>query len=922
MLARCLGILLITLSGANIAQAVVRETFESADPVFRLAHADCQARVLSHLRVFGQAHSGQGAEWIRLQAGHGSYAYLAYEMEPARVISELNASLWVRSDRKGLQLMMRVVLPRTYDQATRAPIARLVRGQIYQQVGNWQRLEIGDPARLVELMAPALRSEFGAQVDVREAFVDMVVLNGYGGFGETQVWLDDLEVTGHVATTAAGLGDAARDLAGNQENAAGSNARRISFDDSPAGDASKIVQFQGSVLLVEGRPWFARAIEYNGEPFTTLKSLGFNTIRLRQPATTPQLEEAKRLDLKLLAPPPTAPQPGQMVTDNAAVRIGPIHDPIIAWDLGENLGPAELEPVRALADNVRRSDPLRRPVWLAPNSQLRQYSRIGEVVCFNRALLGGGFEMTDYGPWVLERTRLSRPGSPFWATIQTQLSPSAVDQNVALSETRDPRIHIEPDQIRLLALNAVASGARGLLFASRSRLDLPDTATQIRAASLRRINLELDLVEPWAAGGKYMGEIETNQPLTRAAVLETERSRLMIVLRQGTGQQFTLDAPDNTSLSLVDPGSPIDAAAFRVSLGGLSPLRSIRRSGGVRVSLDDVGVSTLVLFSQNPLTPSNLTRRIAEKQTETARLHFELATAELKSVEETDRRLNLLAHPLQPAASWLDDARANLRQCEQLIAGRDYRSAQMFAARAQNALARVRRGHWNTAAGSFSSPVASPLCTTFDTLPEHWRLAERMKTAHWSPNILAGGKLETLDHLLRSGWRHFRHADTPLQTSIEVSSELKKGGVAAVRMRVWADKPELAPAVVETPPIWISSAPTPLRGGQLVRIHGWVLLPQEIVASRDGFVVFDSLGGPDLGQRMRSTGQWTEFTFYRRAPRDTELVVTFALAGLGEAWLDEVTIEPIELPAMTPSPLPVENEPGEVTQGFFNSLFR
>ncbi len=48
-----------------------------------------------------------------------------------------------------------------------------------------------------------------------------------------------------------------------------------------------------------------------------------------------------------------------------------------------------------------------------------------------------------------------------------------------------------------------------------------------------------------------------------------------------------------------------------------------------------------------------------------------------------------------------------------------------------------------------------------------------------------------------------------------------------------------------------------------------------------------------LAQRVRGTSGWQEFGLYRVAPQSGTMTVTFALTGLGEAWLDDVTIQTI-----------------------------
>ena len=46
--------------------------------------------------------------------------------------------------------------------------------------------------------------QLGPQVDDREAYLDAVLLNVYGGPGTTNVWIDDLDVAGHVAVATSG----------------------------------------------------------------------------------------------------------------------------------------------------------------------------------------------------------------------------------------------------------------------------------------------------------------------------------------------------------------------------------------------------------------------------------------------------------------------------------------------------------------------------------------------------------------------------------------------------------------------------------------------------------------------------------------------------------------------------------------------
>jgi hypothetical protein len=78
------------------------------------------------------------------------------------------------------------------------PITTLLRGEIYDRVGAWQQLWIRRPDQILQRQVRALRSQFGSDIDPREAYVDLIVLNAYGGVGTTQLWVDDLEIRGMV----------------------------------------------------------------------------------------------------------------------------------------------------------------------------------------------------------------------------------------------------------------------------------------------------------------------------------------------------------------------------------------------------------------------------------------------------------------------------------------------------------------------------------------------------------------------------------------------------------------------------------------------------------------------------------------------------------------------------------------------------
>ncbi len=148
--------------------------------------------------------------------------------------------------------------------------------------------------------------------------------------------------------------------------------------------------------------------------------------------------------------------------------------------------------------------------------------------------------------------------------------------------------------------------------------------------------------------------------------------------------------------------------------------------------------------------------------------------------------------------------------------------------------------------------------------------------------------------MVQSGWRHFQHAPPGIQSAADLVHEARHNGRMGLRLTARADMPENPPAMIEMPPLWISSPAVPVEAGQIVRIHGWVNVPTAITGSVDGLMVVESLTGEEMALRIDKTAGWREFTMYRIVPQSGPMALTFVLTGLGEVRLDDVTIEVME----------------------------
>ena len=206
----CACVIFSHLVGAVTVRADLRESFESAEPTWRFAEADCRAAITDQQRTFQTSHAGSGSEFVQVTAENGTHVYLTHDIPPAAIISELNVSLWIKADRPGVQLLARVVLPRSLDKQTGKPLTMFVRGTLYEQVGAWQQLRIDSVAALLAPAVRVKRSELHQNIDEKQAYIDKIVLNAYGGARITNIYIDELEVAGLV--TPALIGKMAKKL--------------------------------------------------------------------------------------------------------------------------------------------------------------------------------------------------------------------------------------------------------------------------------------------------------------------------------------------------------------------------------------------------------------------------------------------------------------------------------------------------------------------------------------------------------------------------------------------------------------------------------------------------------------------------------------------------------------------------------------
>ena len=530
--------------------------------------------------------------------------------------------MWVKSNRPGVILGARVVLPRSIDSATHRPKTVFIEGTQYDQLDHWEQLSLTDVPKQLAARIRVLRTTPGTNIDPQGAYVDAITIAVPGGPGAAAVWTDELVVDGVVIGAA---DHATPSMDSNVEQTA-----FVSGGDRTA--RVPLVQIQDTTIFVAGKPFLPLGIEWNGEPLAFLAERGFNTVCIDRPPTADQTAAAERAEMWFVC---TPPRPDSL----AAAGLGRSLDRVLAWHLGTP-GEHELDYFRRWAELVRQKDPApHRPILIAPQSDWLPCSKVADVVLASRPDRGGLPE-ADFAQWLDERAILSRPGTPFWVTVPTQPSQIVCDQIKALAPSSRLPLIIDLRQVERLARAAGIHGCHGFLFQSTTPLNASDDASRRRALALESVNRSLLLLEPWLTLGKRVGQATATGSSATATILQVERTRLLLLDTRPSDVAVPTKplatSPPAGALFIV-PGVPDSNQVFLLSPAAMQPLASKRVAGGVQFTVDR-NSADLVLLTEDPNVIANFRERVSREGPRAARRERDLLAARVNTgVADADR---------------------------------------------------------------------------------------------------------------------------------------------------------------------------------------------------------------------------------------------------------------------------------------------
>lgn len=901
-------------------------------PRWSLDENDCDARVTEQGHAHDATAEGGRCETITMLTSHGTKALLVYPIEPVRPLDALVASVSVKGLSRGIQIGVRVRFPYLIDPLTKRPASLLVYGSSYRRIGEFQRLGVSDIEGDLRLKRVSLRNQFGAQADVSSPYVDAVVLNAYGGPGNHTLRMDSLKIEGmvplleEVAGVPASIDATAPevDLDPHRRHGGASlhDSRRHTVDTSRSGGRSLASPFPSGRVT--------RILQYNGEPLSWVRSLGFDSVWLSRPPSGSILSEAIAARMTIYAPAPSSPDE----------KLAPLLEPVAGWIVGgDRTMDSENESFHGEAVARLRRLPTRwqRPLVGCPVESFREYAALLDGVILDapprvRNLSSGETKAQRRG----QRVRINgRPLAIAVAGMANEVASSQTDA-IATRIGTPPRDTFRWHGMWRQVADALGDRPDAILIRSSRPLSGGTPRQQSRAMSLSFVNRFVASLQPWVSAAaadsdsELIYETGTQRPLYFAHRLSVGATTLLLISTAMHRGDSVL-AGDGKSIDIQLPPADEGKLIWRLTHFSAERVTPKTDSTGTVVRIVSPDVVEAIVISDDLGEGGRLNRSATRYARQAAMDRWQL-TNEALVRSEANWSGAMAARVVSRTAptDLLGVARASLAEAEQRARSGQSQASLRMSRRAdawcaksdwmlreallqgvhpQGEPSRTAPPDGSSArhaissppliAGDFETQIAwSPLLKTpvhrLETLPPSV-VNQAGGRSRWGANHIAGGDFERAtsrpgdDVLSREGWtlgrRHRKWADAEAR----LVNRGAFSGTGALRLRVTPEDRDSLPGGYEGTCLMVRSPVVRIQEAGVVRIDA-VVRTLGFSGPHQGLLIYDSVGTQEMGVLIRDQPSWTPVTLIRQVPADTSINVMMELIGGGEAMIDDIQV--------------------------------
>ncbi len=857
------------LAVARPLDAQLFDALEQLPLRWQLAENDCHAKVVKHQIDPTGGHDRGPCEAVTLAAGHGTRLLLEYRISPSHVLDDLQAQLWVRSAQPGVRLGVRVRYPYVHDESSGRTVAAIVFGGTHRQAGKWEKLRIDNLPRRLREKEAAIRVEHGADADLRGAFVDAVLVDVYNQPGMMTIRLDDLSVEQMVPVGSVGV------------------AARPSIADprlgtpAYAGDASLPAAFASDSIT--------RILEYHGEPLSYLRSLGFDAVLLSQPPTAEILREASRARMLIYAPPPSAPNPDWET----------LLEPVAGWYLGTSQDRSKLAAVQRESERLA-AFPRRwqRATLIAPAEAWSEYAALVPSLVHDLPPTTLGLQPAEEQAYLSDiRARTKRSVQ---VAVGVQISPpskliqqlNAFANHVGASPVDDYGWH----GLWLQSMRALQQCPQAIVFRSSSSLASGLPVDQKRALAVGFVNRCIEAISPLVARATPAGAMRCDGANYDAQRLSFGSSELILASTRSATER-NVSTGEVELLRILPPPTMAHRFAWRLTGMTAERLDVANTPQGLAMEISVPDAVEIVLISDDPSLGHRISTRLARLAMPAALDRWQL-TSESVFQTRSDWDSLVAAGVVAPAAiprGLLAGAANTLVDGEPLYRGGDGPGTLRLARRADSWMMRSRARmltSWQPPAGTRTS---FPALLAPGAVPLQVALLAQTQTGQWSRNLLPIGAFRSGRALAHSGWSHDRRIQADSRSRVEVLSAVDTGNPSQaddslLRVEVVSNTDSPLPGGYAGTAVRVRSPAVDCPADRLVRVTANVRT-LGFGGAFQGVLVYDSLGGPELGVLVRGADQWQRVEIYRHTAGATPLHVMFEVIGAGEAMIEDVSVQ-------------------------------
>lgn len=662
---------------------------------------------------------------------------------------------------------------------------------------------------------------------------------------------------------------------------------------SVSGIAGSRVEFTDNRLKVDGKPFFFYGCW--GTPnkdYTEYKRRHFNTAFMTPATALRDGVKAAQSGLMVMVY-PHAPGWNQKMKDAVQSLVDKTW--ILAWNIGDDLlDPKHLEAAVKVRDEIRSMDPYKRPIALDAIGRYDEFAKIPDMWCayayplvrpaFDARSWGKPAGLSQYGEWLNAMRLKGRPDCFFWTWAQCHvqvwynmeyLGGKDEATGAKADEVWKPSLFPDGDHLRLIAAHAISAGCRGLLwFVCYYFQD--DRLGRDRYARAAIIGCEFDVLGPLIAQGRTAERLKTSDPTVWATPIDFPGGRLICLLKTGDHYHYQPDAGVAHDVR-IETGAPGRVFQIGAEFKELShPQCTVELTNWLLVTQDESLVNELGKRHQAVLP--------------------DMASFAIEELEARIAKTEPVFNELKQQQAAIQEAQQKLSQSREALAQKKWGRVCSLSEEGLRILRTAQHHVWHQI-WTPEVTAAGLKMTDFYLLPRFVKEIRALKDEAWGPNQLANGSFET-----EFGWSGAKMSHDGKGKAGFVSEAAHSGKRS---LRLFSDA---LPIYQGTERDWVTvhlvSEKIPAKSGEVWEIAAWVRVPKRLEKTERGVIislfVYDNQGTviPNIGgqyneaRHVEATADWKRLRIVLplRATRVASIAARVALCGIGEAFVDDVTV--------------------------------